>query len=172
MNLTFTDERIQSAYSKFMKLLPDSLTMNQYELAELTSVEASVWSELMHDGQFAKWRDSELALVLQSNQAKLMSSAADNDRSVGAAQMLNAITKMDAGQQAEQNFFIYSYVPLTPNECKAQFVREENEWKAPEHIVDIEKSEEQDKINEMCSEEVTPVSVEEKKEELTDEDWW
>ena len=172
MNIKFTNPEMIELQEAFNELLPDSLTMNQYELAEATLLPAESWSAFLRDGQVSKAIDAELQLVIKSNQAKLVSNAADNDRSVGAAQMLNAMAKIDSGDKAESNFFIYSYVPPTSNETQAPFVREETEWVPPVQI--IEHDEETDELLKQVAEsKVTEVKeVTEEKAEVDEDDWF
>lgn len=157
--------------SAFNELLPDSLTMNQYELADATMLPAENWSLFLKDGQVAKAIESELALVIKANQAKLVASAADNDRSVGAAQMLNAMAKIDAADKAETNFFIYSFVPPTDNEMHAPTVRTETEWQPPSEIV--EQDEDMEELIAACADAKEEVpEIKDNPTEVEEDDWF
>lgn len=171
MNLKFNNPEMYQYQDAFNELLPDSLTMNQYELAEATMLPAEMWSAFLRDGQVAKHIESEVSLILKTNQAKLVSSAADNERSVGAAQMLNAMSKLDAGDKPETNFFIYSFIPPTEDEMLSPTTRVETDWTPPVEIV--EKDEEVEELIQKCAEEKTAVpEVKDNPTEVDEDDWF
>ena len=172
MNLKFTKDKMYTMQDTFNSLLPDSLAMNQYELAELTEFAADEWSEFLHDGAVQKAIEAENALIAKANMRKLISGAADNDRSVGAAQMINAMAKVDDGDKAEDHFYIYSYVPLTPNEEHAQYVRQEDNWRPPEVIQEEQESDEQKELTKFLDTEIKTEQVDDDKAEVDEDDWF
>lgn len=172
MKLEFSKDKFYILQDEFNRLRPDSLTMNQYELSELTGEDADDWAEFLHDGSVAKAIEAEMALIVKANQAKLVSSAADNDRSVGAAQMLNAMSKLDGDDRAEEHFYIYSYVPLTPNEEHAAHVRQESEWRPPQVIQEEVVTEKEKELEEFCDTTIETVLPEERTTEIDDESYF
>ena len=175
MDLEFSNPKFYQLEEAFNDLLPDSLTMSQYDLAENTEFSAKDWSEFLKDGQVSKWIESEVALVTKANQYKLISAAADNERSVGAAQMLNAITKMETGDKAEANYFIYSFVPMTNAEAHSEFTRIEPEWQPPLEIDDpaIEQDKKtQELLANTDDKEDVPEKLDATEKEVTKDDWF
>lgn len=172
MNLKFNKDKMYILQEAFNDLLPDSLTMNQYQLAEQTEFDADEWSEFLHDGAVSKAIESEVALIIRANKAKLITSAADNDRSVGAAQMLNAMGKIDGDDKSEEHFYIYSYVPLTPNEEKADHVRQEDNWRPPEVIQEEIQTEAEKELEEFCNTEIKTEVAKEPSKKIDEEDWF
>lgn len=172
MNLKFNKDKMYLLQAAFNELLPDSLTMNQYQLAEQTEFSAEEWSEFLHDGAVAKAIESEVALIIRANKNQLITSAADNDRSVGAAQMLNAMGKIDGEDKTEEHFYIYSYVPLTPNEEKAEHVRQENDWRPPEVIQEEVQTQAERELEEFCDTEIKTEVPTESRPNIDEEDWF
>lgn len=172
MNLKFQTDKMYMMQDAFNALRPDSLTMNHFQLAEQTEFDADDWYEFLKDGAVAKAIKSEMDIIVRTNQNKLVASATDNDRSVGAAQMLNAMTKLDGEDKAEEHFYIYSYVPLTPNEEHADHVRQENDWIPPTIIQEEVKTEKQQELEEFCDTKIETVIEEEKKVEVDEDDWF
>ena len=173
MNVKFKTDKGYLLQDAFNMHLPDSLSMNQYELAELTEFSAEDWSEFLQDGAVQKAIEAENALIAKANMRKLISGAADNDRSVGAAQMINAMAKVDDGDKAEEHFYIYSYVPLTENETHAEYVRLEDKWSAPDIIKEEEKTEKQEKMEQFLDT-ATPEAkdIKEESKEVDEDEWF
>ena len=117
-----------------------AITYSHYDLARETDYTADQWKVFLSDGRVAKYLDAEVELFKQAQMRKLISRATTNDKSVGTAQMLNAIGKSMEDEQTETNFFIYSYVPLTANETHAPTVRQENDWRPPTNIIETDDS--------------------------------
>lgn len=136
-----------------------AITYSHYDLAKETDYTAEQWKIFLSDGRVSKYLDTEVELFKQAQMRKLISRATTNDKSVGTAQMLNAIGKSMEDDQVENNFFIYSYVPLTPNETHAPTVRQENAWVPPENIIETDDVEEA--IAQKIQEEHTEIQVQE-----------
>lgn len=115
-----------------------AITYSHYDLAKETEFSEEDWKEFLSDGKVAKYLDNEVELYKQAQMRKLIARATTNDKSVGTAQMLNAIGKSMEDDQVESNFFIYSHVPLTGNETHAPMVRQENNWTPPTQIIETE----------------------------------
>lgn len=174
MQLEYTNPIHYKMEEAFNELLPESLTLTQYELAARTDFTAADWSGFLHDGQVAKWIEQELALVTKANMSKLLTSAADNDRSVGAAQMLNAMSKMDTADKAETNFFIYSFVPPTDAELQSVHVTIDPEWQPP-LIIDNPIDEQTEDVKEMIEEHkdtTVPETTKQETKEVDKDEWF
>ena len=172
MNLTFKSDKMYLLQAAFNELLPDSLVMTQYELAENTEFSAADWTEFLTDGTVQKAIEAENSIIAKANMRKLISGAADNDRSVGAAQMINAMAKVDDGDKAEDHFYIYSYVPLTPNEVHADHIRQEDNWTPPDVIQEETQTQEEKQLEQFCDTEVTVREVSPEKAEVTEDEWF
>lgn len=172
MNLEYTNAEFYAMEEEFNSKLPGSLTMSQYELAVGSAFTSSQWSEFLRDGQVSKWIEQEVSLVTKANQYKLISSAADNERSVGAAQMLNAMSKMDTNDKAETNYFIYSFVPPTNNELKSSDVRVEPDWQPPLIIDEVTEPEETTEESDSEEQEIPESITSPEAKEVEDGDWF
>lgn len=115
-----------------------AITYSHYDLAKETEFSEEEWKAFLSDGKVAKYLDNEVELYKQAQMRKLIARATTNDKSVGTAQMLNAIGKSMEDDQVESNFFIYSHVPLTANETHAPMVRQENNWTPPVQVIETE----------------------------------
>ena len=115
-----------------------AITYSHYDLAKETDYSEEEWKVFLSDGKVAKFLEVEVELFKQAQMRKLIARATTNDKSVGTAQMLNAIGKSMEDDQVESNFFIYSHVPLTENETHAPMVRQENDWVPPVQIIETE----------------------------------
>lgn len=129
MNIFSKDNPKYKLQEAWNKLDPEEvITLSHYELADKTDYSVDEWRDFLCDGKVSKFIEAEMALFKQSQMNKLIKRATTNDKSVGTAQMLNAISKSLDDDTPETQFFIYSHVPLTPNEAKAPLVREEPDW--------------------------------------------
>lgn len=117
-------------------MMPDALFYDQYELAEHSDISASEWSQFLRDGAVQKYIAQETKVFSEAQQRKLLQRATSNDKSVGTAQMIGAIQKINQEDDAETGFYIYSHVPLNANECEADGVTEDLAWKVPDVIKD------------------------------------
>ena len=115
-------------------LMPDALFFDQYELARETGIDSSNWSKFLRDGAVQKHISQETKIFSEAQQRKLLAKATSNDKSVGTAQMIGAIQKINQEDDAETGFFIYSHVPLNLNEVEADGVTEDMVWQPPEDI--------------------------------------
>ena len=118
----------------------EALFMTQYDLADCTDYTAADWSEFLADGKVSKYIDKQINTFKKAQMRVLIAKSTENDKSVGTAQMLNAIGKTLDDEDSESGFFVYSYVPLTPQECEADNVQMEDEWTAPNVIKDVEEN--------------------------------
>ncbi|MDD3922948.1 MAG: hypothetical protein PHY39_05380 [Endomicrobiaceae bacterium] len=111
----------------FKELGVEATTLNHYELAERTGIETpEVWKAFITDPEIASYIKQEADLLLQVELRKLSSNASES-KSVGQAQLINALTKVsDDATTKEGPVFIYTYVPLTPQQERAENVRRED----------------------------------------------
>lgn len=137
--------------------MPEALFYDQYELAANTGFESGAWSEFLRDGTVQKYIAQETKVFSEAQQRKLLQRATSNDKSVGTAQMIGAIQKINQEDDAETGFFIYSHVPLNFNDCEADNVTEVTDWQPPKAV-----HEESEKKIELVKPEVKEKPKEEK----------
>ena len=170
MNILSQDHKLYYLQEAWNNLDPEkAITYSHYDLANETDYSTEEWKAFLRDGQIAKYLDDEIELYKQAQMRKLIQKSTTNDKSVGTAQMLNAIGKTMDEDKVENNFFVYSYVPLTPNESVADLVRQEGDWQPPE-VIDTSMEETAEPIVDKS----TPVQIEqpeEPKHEVDNENW-
>ena len=126
MNFEFENKELQQCLVMFNSLPPEErLFMTHYELAQNTRIkDSAIWKEFLLDTRVSDWINQELTLFKSAQLRKLVKDATKNDRSVGAAQMLNALNKTLENESTKEGpVFIYSYVPLNERELNAPNVR-------------------------------------------------
>lgn len=123
MNFDFNgDVDMETCRLAFFELQPeDALFMTHYELAATTGVQTpEVWKRFLTHPAIAEWIAEEVEELRKVQMRRVIKNASDNERSVGAAQMMNALAKVSETTQAKEgNIFIYSYVPLNDREQTA-----------------------------------------------------
>lgn len=122
MNIAFTDPRMIMCQQEYNKLDPEQrLSMSHFDLAQLTAInETEPWIEFLKDPRVADSINEELTIYKEAQQRKLISRATTHDKSVGTAQMINALGKaMETETAKTGTMMIYSYVPLNAREAQA-----------------------------------------------------
>lgn len=118
----FDEADLNTCRLAFSELPPDqSLFMSHYELAAATQVcTPETWKRFLTHPTVAEWIAEEVEALRKVQMRKVIKNAADNERSVGAAQMMTALAKVSENTQTKEgNIFIYSYVPLNDREQQA-----------------------------------------------------
>ena len=121
-NVHFDDTDLNTCRLAFSELPPDqSLFMSHYELAAATEVcTPETWKRFLTHPTVAEWIAEEVEALRKVQMRKVIKNAADNERSVGAAQMMTALAKVSENTQSKEgNILIYSYVPLNDREQEA-----------------------------------------------------
>ena len=115
MNLKFNDEFYEYMQNLFNQLDPEeAIFMNHYQLAHATGEPADKWKKFLMEPQVATWLQQELQLYKEYQLKQMIKNATDNEKSVGAAQMINSLQKlMTEGRVKEGPIIIYTHVPLT-----------------------------------------------------------
>lgn len=110
---------------EFLNLGKEGLTMNHYDLAEVTTInDASQWKHFLQNEYISKYINDEFTAIQDSELRKLIMNISDSS-SVGKAQIINSLQKVlneHAGDKKSGPAFIYTYVPLTDNEQHADNV--------------------------------------------------
>ena len=127
MNLRLSSQNLIECLEEFEKLVPeDRLSMSVYDLAEFTDIkDYTRWIEFMKEPAVAEAIDEELNLYIDAQKRKLIQTTTIDDKSVGKAQLITALTKAnEGGAGTGGNLFVYNYIPLNENERKRPNVNE------------------------------------------------
>lgn len=123
------DIELFECWEAFKNLDPrDRISMDHIDLAEYSDVHnIESWKRFLSHPVIKDFIDEELRIFTAAQQRKLISTAVDNDRSTGAAQMISALGKAneDTNAATSGEIFVYSYCPLTEKEEMAPNVRKE-----------------------------------------------
>lgn len=111
---------------EFKSLGRKALTMNHYDFAEVSDVSSDPqeWKEFLQIEPISEYISEEFNAIQDSELRKLILDI-NNSSSVGKAQLINALQKQlkeNAGSEKTGPAFIYSYVPLNPEERTADNV--------------------------------------------------
>lgn len=113
--------------AEYNKLPPEErITMSHFDLANQTKIDRiDPWIEFLKDPRVSDKINEELKLFREAQQRKLIKRATQHDKSVGTAQMINALGKSieDTNGKSDGPVFIYSYVPLNDSEEKVPTTR-------------------------------------------------
>lgn len=108
-----TKTQFEQCKKQFLALGELALTMNHYQLAMETTIEDPIiWKQFLLDPRIADYINSEMNIIRSAGINEIIKQA-PNSRSVGQAQLINALVKIDeAAANKDGPVFIYSYVPL------------------------------------------------------------
>lgn len=115
MNIDFNDSALQELQELFNSIDPEeAIFMNHYQLAKKTGKSPDAWKQFLTHPAVSIWISQELQLFKEYQLKQMIKNATDNEKSVGAAQMINSLTKtLNEGQVKTGPTIIYTYVPLT-----------------------------------------------------------
>ena len=122
LDLTWDIEELSQCQTLYNQLpQEDKLFYNHYELTEVTGFgDSELWKTFLVDQRVSDWLTKELQLYKEVQMRKLIKNATDNDKSVGAAQMINALSKVVGDdKKKEGDLIVYSYVPMNARETQA-----------------------------------------------------
>lgn len=111
-------------WDAFLSIGKDALYSDHYELHKLTGLyNPQIWKEFLLLPSVVEHIRIEMEIIRKSAINELFANAGDSN-SVGKAQLVNAIAKYDVdNSEKEGPIFIYTYVPLNPEQKKAENVR-------------------------------------------------
>ena len=117
----------------FKALEAKAIQMNHYDLARLTTQkDVQLWKQFLTDPEVTAYIDQEAQILTQSELRKLASDVSDS-RSVGQAQLINAMSKLTDNKTTKEGpIFIYTYGPLTSAQEKASNIQI-----APNDVFDV-----------------------------------
>jgi hypothetical protein len=118
MNIQFNDDELDYLRDVFNQLNPEEVIfMNHYKLAESTGINADRWKVFLLHPQVSTFLTQELQLFTEFQMKLMIRDATDDKRSVGAAQMMNALSKaMQDNHPKEGPIIVYTHVPLTEDQ--------------------------------------------------------
>lgn len=113
-----TEFQFNECKRQFTELGEKALYLNHYQLAMETRIkDAIVWKIFLTDPRIADYISSEMSLIRNASINEIIHKA-PNSKSVGQAQLINALVKIDENAANKNGpVFIYTYVPLN-NEQK------------------------------------------------------
>lgn len=113
-----TEFQFNECKRQFTELGEKALYLNHYQLAMETRIkDAIVWKIFLTDPRIADYISSEMSLIRNASINEIIHKA-PNSKSVGQAQLINALVKIDESAANKNGpVFIYTYVPLN-NEQK------------------------------------------------------
>ncbi len=108
-----TDFQFEKCKRQFTELGERALYLNHYQLAAETHIrDAIIWKTFLTDPRIADYISSEMNLIRNASINEIIHKA-PNSKSVGQAQLINALVKIDEMAVNKNGpVFIYSYVPL------------------------------------------------------------
>ena len=117
------EEQKAELWEAFKALEQKAIAMNHYDLARITHIkDVQLWKKFLTDPEVSSYIDQEAQILTQTELRKLTSDVSDS-RSVGQAQLINAINKLnDTKLTKEGPIFIYTYIPLSSNQKQADNV--------------------------------------------------
>lgn len=115
-----TKAQFEECKREFVELGESALYLNHYQLAAQTHIaDPIVWKIFLTDPQIADYISSEMNLIRTASINEIIHKA-PNSKSVGQAQLINALTKIDEMASNKTGpVFIYSYVPLNAEQAYA-----------------------------------------------------
>lgn len=115
-----TKAQFEECKRQFVELGESALYLNHYQLAAQTHIsDPIVWKVFLTDPQIADYISSEMNLIRTASINEIIHKA-PNSKSVGQAQLINALTKIDEMAANKTGpVFIYSYVPLNAEQAYA-----------------------------------------------------
>lgn len=109
-------EQLDTLWEAFKELGQAGITMNHYELAVSCATvcsNAQVWKEFLMEQSVADYINSEFS-ILQSTELSKLIKDVSKSKSVGQAQLVNALLKLKEDKKVKSGpAFIYTYVPLS-----------------------------------------------------------
>lgn len=113
----------ESLWEKFEALGQKALTMSHYDLAEeVEGTTKDEWRDFLNEADVAEYIKNEMRIISDSIQKRMITDiVAGGDRSVGRAQIINTLDKINDGVAKKDGpIFIYSYVPLDAQQEQAE----------------------------------------------------
>ena len=116
--------RLEQLWTCFREMGQNALNLSHYELSDKNPrTYPEEWKQFLMLPEVSDWVNSELGILQNAELNKLLHNVS-NSNSVGRAQLINSLTKMqDASGNRDGPVFIYTYVPLDSQQQHATNVR-------------------------------------------------
>ena len=110
----------------FKSYKEEAITMNHYDFAEETDYSEDQWLDFLSETDVKEYIDKQLKVIQQAELSKMIKDIGSSN-SVGQAQLMNALQKLNENKtiKKEGPTFIYTYVPLTDAQKEADNIKEE-----------------------------------------------
>lgn len=109
-------EQLDLLWEAFKGLGQAGITMNHYELATTCATvcdDPQIWKQFLMEQSVSDYINSEFS-ILQSTELSKLIKDVSKSRSVGQAQLVNALLKLKDDKKVKSGpAFIYTYVPLS-----------------------------------------------------------
>lgn len=135
-----TQELYEQCWEMLKAAAPESVAWNHYDLANNTKIKDSeVWKNFLMRREVIDWLEEERILLQNVELVKLSTNVA-NSRSVGQAQLISAMEKVNAANRNDAKTgpaFIYCYIPLNAQQKHApnvQILSEDIFYEEPEEF--------------------------------------
>ena len=128
MVIEFTQSELDAGMQELLDIFQtipndESIFMNHYQLAAETGKPAEAWKQFLMHPKVSSWIEEELYLFKQYQFKQMLREATDDKRSVGAAQMMNALGKaLSESGGKEGPYIIYTHVPPLPDQVEGSDV--------------------------------------------------
>lgn len=115
-----TNAQFEECKKQFSALGEKALYLNHYQLSMETSIHNPMqWKIFLMDPRIADYINSEMNIIRSAAINEIIQKA-PNSKSVGQAQLINSLVKIDElASNKEGPVFIYSYVPLNAEQLFA-----------------------------------------------------
>ena len=121
-----TTEEYEACWEQMKTFAPKSVSWSHYDLARETDInDIELWKEFLFKRDVVDWLTEERTLLQSSELAKL-STDVSKSRSVGQAQLISAMQRIDNANKEETASgpaYIYIYVPLNTEQEHAPNVQ-------------------------------------------------
>lgn len=134
--MQLTAEQYKECNEIFCSLGEEGLYYNHYQLASITAIDNPIiWKDFLTDPKTVDYITTEMNVIRTAAINEAIQKA-PNSNSVGLAQLLNTLTKIDEKSTKKDGpAFIYCYVPLNTEQKEAPNIRKVNEY----GIADLEE---------------------------------
>lgn len=116
------EDMIRECWRVLQENAPHSVSWNHYDLAKQTEInDVDVWREFLQRRDVSDWLEKERMLLQKYELAKLSTDVA-RSRSVGQAQLINAMERINNANKDNAKtgpIFIYTYIPLNAEQKNA-----------------------------------------------------
>lgn len=127
ISFDYKDKKLNALRDNFNHLLPDALFMSHFDLAmhdESITNSVEEWYTFLQHPSTLVYIGAQMAAIQDVEMRKLLRNVSHHTKSVAYAQIITALQKAkEAGAVSDGPVYIYSYIPLSPDEMQAPNVR-------------------------------------------------